>query len=632
MKYSPPKTPKWILDRLREWNKLKNALPTSSKRLQEEGRMNIPVRAFDTETLDGYVKLLACSDGNFIYFDTITDNNIDSILQFMTMEKYRRTLNFFYNIDFDIAAIIKYLPEKELKQLISLNRVEYKDYQINYVPKKAFTIRRNKKVWRYFDLWQYYRLGLDKAVKQYINASEGKDPIDRKKLGEDAKYWLKHKDAIIKYCIKDAYLTQKLGELMQKKLNDIGISFDMPYSTGTISVRYFSQYYEFPRFTPTDWNKYAYLSYFGGRFEVTRKGVIDYVIVQDINSAYPYQISNLLDIDKGVWQKSSKIDEDADIGFYKIVIEKSPDHPIQPFSFRDNGLVYYPQFNNIIHYCTLDELLFALDNYDDLEIRVLDGWNFYAREEVYPFENIKEIYEHRKRIKKEDPVMQLVLKIIMNSLYGKAAEKTEGVYEVDPDEADDFLYFGEYVPVSSQLKPGKVFNPVYASLITARTRVMLLEEAIKYPDYVVAMFTDSLISTKPLIRPTSQLGGWDNEGEGEALIIGCGVYTVRDENKGYLKTRLRGMHVDFDNIDLFKVAEENKDKTKIEIEWTKSIRPKEAALFKNKYDLKDINHFISYQKQLHVRMDRKRIWHNDPLTFGQLLNDTYESDPIFVTF
>jgi len=594
--------------------------------------MNISVRAFDTETLDGYVKLIACSDGNYVYFDDLQSENIDVILKFMTQEKYRDTLNFFYNIDFDIAAIIKYLPDNELKQLISLNHVEYKDYKISYVPKKAFTIRRSKKVWRYFDLWQYYRLSLENAVKQYISADEGKDPIDRKKLGEDANYWLKHKDAIIKYCIKDAALTQKLGELMQDKLNALGISFDVPYSTGTISVRYFAKYYKYPRFTPTEWNKYAYLTYFGGRFEVTRKGVVDHVVIQDINSAYPYQISHLIDIEKGVWQHTKKLDEDADIGFYKIVIEKSPDHPIQPFSFRDNGLVYYPQFDNIVHYTTLDELIFALDNYDDIEIKILDGWNFYAKEVVYPFKSITEIYEHRKKIKKSDPVMQLVLKIIMNSLYGKFAEKTEGIYEVELEEADDFLFFGKYIPVTSKLRPGKVFNPVYASLITARTRVMLLEEAVDYPDYVVAMFTDSLISTKQIIKPTSQLGGWDNEGEGEALIIGCGVYTVRDLNKGYLKTRLRGMHVDFDNIDLFKIAEENKSKSKVEIEWKKSIRPKEAVLFKNKYDLKDINHFISYQKQLHVRMDRKRIWYNDPLTFGQLLKDTYESEPIFVKF
>ena len=85
------------------------------------------------------------------------------------------------------------------------------------------------------------------------------------------------------------------------------------------------------------------------------------------------------------------------------------------------------------------------------------------------------------------------------------------------------------------------------------------------------------------------------------------------------------MHV---KLDLFEVAEKNKDKKSVDLSWKKAIRPKEAILFHNKYTLDDINLFIMYRKQLHVQMDRKRIWYNDPPTFGKLLEDTYESDPL----
>lgn len=621
------KIPEWIITRLEEWNKLSQYSGRSPK--IKSGRMNIPVRAFDTETLDGYVKLIACDDGRYIYLEDLSlhEENLYKILSFLTGKKYRASLNFFYNIDYDVAAIMKYMPAKKLRELAQLGETEIGNYNISYLPKKCLTIRKNKKVWRFFDLWQYYRQSLASAAERYLGDIT-KDPMDREKLGTDVNYWEKHKNEIIKYCIKDCQITAKLADILQKKLNDIGISFDKPFSTGTISIRYFARCYDYPKFEPTEWNKYAFLSYYGGRFEVIRKGYFDRVIAQDINSAYPYQISKLISLSNGVWQKTKDLNEDADLGFYKIVVEKWSDHPIQPFSFRDRGLVYYPKLESTLHFVTQDELFFALDNYDDIEITILDGWTFHAKEISYPFKDIERLYEERKKVKKTDQVMQLVLKIIMNSWYGKNAEKKNILQLADPEEADDFL-FDDFTPVKNSIRPGTIFNPVYASLITARTRVMLLEEAVKHTDNVVAMFTDSLLSTRRIVESSSELGGWSDEGEGEALIIGCGVYTIRDLNKGFVKTRVRGMHLE-NKIDLIELAKENPDKTKIEFSWKKAIKPKEALNFKRIYTLEDINRFIYYTKHLDAQMDKKRMWYNNPATFGDLLKDSYDSDPLLV--
>ena len=374
---------------------------------------------------------------------------------------------------------------------------------------------------------------------------------------------------------------------------------------------------------------YAYLSYFGGRFEVLQKGYFDYINVSDINSAYPYQTTKLIDIKNGEWIKVNKLDENADIGFYKIIIEQTDDHPIQPFSFRNNnGLVYYPEFKQVLHFTTQDELLFALDHYD-VNVKVLDGWVFYANEITYPFAKMKEIYEQRKKVKKTDPVLQLVLKIIMNSFYGKCAEKTKQLYRTDIEHATDFYVSdNEVIPLVKLLKPGRIFNPVYASLITARTRVMLLEQAIKKPDHVVAMFTDSILSTKKFIDENDELGGWSNEGEGEALIVGCGVYTIRNENK--TKTRLRGIHLT-NSLDLIKIAETYPDKKEIELSWKKTIKPKEALNFVHTYSIKDINHIINYTKRISATMDQKRVWFGNPQTFGQLREKSYISEPLIVS-
>ena len=203
---SRPNIPKWIIDRLIEWKEISKNQQPSSKKLKEKGRMNIPIYAFDTETIDGYVKLIACNDGKYLLFDKIKENNVEKILKFMTRKEYYSSLNFFYYIDYDVAAIIKYLPEKNIKELLTTARTTYKDFHLSYIPHKVFTIKRFKKFWRFYDLWQYYKTSLDNAAKTYLN-SEGKDPIDRERLSYDLSYWKKNLKAIIDYCIKDCKLT-----------------------------------------------------------------------------------------------------------------------------------------------------------------------------------------------------------------------------------------------------------------------------------------------------------------------------------------------------------------------------------------------------------------------------------------
>lgn len=614
--------PGWIIKRLNEWNSIR-----VRRRSIKSGRMNIPVIAFDTETLDGYCKLICDSSGKYLYFDNIDENNFEKILNFLIQKEYHRSINLFYNIDYDVAAIIKYLNKKDLHQLLRFNNLRYNDSLIHYVPRKIFSIKHNKKWYRFFDLWQFYRSSLDAAVKQYISQEEGKDEIDREKLGTDENYWKENLDKIIKYCIKDARLTAQLGDLLQKKLNELGLSFQNPYSTGTISLRFFAKNFKFPPPSLTEWNKYAYLSYFGGRFEILQRGKIDWVYCYDINSAYPYQIANLIDLNKGKWYRTRTLNEECDIGIYYVLIENMEDDIILPFPFREeNGLIFYPQMKNIVHFTTKEELLFALDHYD-VDVKIIDGWEFYADEIVYPFKQIEELYKKRNEIKKKDPALQLTLKIIMNSLYGKTAEKRTVLHRTDLEKADDLeVIDNEIVPVKKVLKVGNAFNPVYATLITARTRVALLEEAIKHKEDIVAMFTDSIITTRKFITPSNDLGQWNFECEGECLVIGCGVYTIRDLNKGFIKTRLRGFHIKND-IDLFEICEKNADKNMIAYNYLKSIRPRESLFFKRIFKPDDINRFIEYRKYLYVNMDRKRVWESNLQNFGQLLNDTYLSNP-----
>lgn len=607
--------PEWIFERFKEWNMMKHRKQKVKFRKRQFGKKVI---GFDTETQDGYCKLICDSEGRYMLC-----NSIEDCLAFLTNSQYRNTINLFWNIDYDFFAIIKYLPEEYLEGLYELHSIKYGKYQINWIPKKMFAIEVDKKKFLFFDLWQYYRMSLDAAAKKYLNDS--KIEIDKEKF-DDPNFWRENLSKIIDYCIKDAELTAKLGSLLQQKLEAIGISFDRPYSCGRISLAYFASTTEFPTYIPSEYQEYAFYSYFGGRFELLKRGYIEKVYYYDINSAYPYQIANLLDINKGEWVKARRLIEEADIGFLKIVVRKHPDSEIQPFCYREKGLVYYPKMKNVLHFATLDEVLFALDNYDDIEIDIIDGWYFLADEYVYPFKHIEEIYKKRKEIKKKDPVFQLVLKIIMNSLYGKFAERKKACKIVDKPLATDEKYFdGEQIRyVRRYIKIGEAFNPVYASLITARTRLQLLEKALKRPNDIVAMFTDAIMTEKPFIEVSSELGEWNLETQGEGLFLLCGVYTIRNNEE--VITKLRGIHIK-DKIDLIEEIKHKPDTKDLEWIWKKALKLGEVLKHHNLYTIQDLNRFIDYRKELHINAEQKRIWQYEPKTYGELLDQFIESTP-----
>ena len=51
----------------------------------------------------------------------------------------------------------------------------------------------------------------------------------------------------------------------------------------------------------------AYRSYYGGRFEILKRGFIGKGYLYDINSAYPYALTQIPDLSKGKWIKQKRI-------------------------------------------------------------------------------------------------------------------------------------------------------------------------------------------------------------------------------------------------------------------------------------------------------------------------------------
>ena len=82
---------------------------------------------------------------------------------------------------------------------------------------------------------------------------------------------------------------------------------------------------------------------------------------------------------------------------------------------------------------------------------MLESYQYFDDSPVYPYkEFIESIYKKRMQFKNDDNPLQLPLKVILNSIYGKTAQRVGN-------------------------KIGNLFSPVIASTITGMTRAMLYE-------------------------------------------------------------------------------------------------------------------------------------------------------------
>ena len=163
----------------------------------------------------------------------------------------------------------------------------------------------------------------------------------------------------------------------------------------------------------------AWKSYYGGRFEILKCGLIGESYLYDINSAHSFAIIQIPDLPKGKWIKRKSIHKDAKIGFFKIRAKIPDCKYIPPFPFRSKSDILFPS-GEFETYCTLAELQ-ACEGMNFY--RILEGYQFIPDLDIYPYrEFIENLYQKRLKLKEQNNPLQLPIKIILNSIYGKTGQ------------------------------------------------------------------------------------------------------------------------------------------------------------------------------------------------------------------
>jgi len=545
------------------------------------------IYALDTETTQkGELLILADNEGNYIGLEK---SKINQVLKFLFSKRYEGSWCFFWNLHFDariiLRMILKELSTKDLNKFYYTFRCKILGYSIHYIEEKKLTIRKGKHSVTFFDIAQFYSKSLLKAYKTNIKKPLPDHYESMKKSRSDftKDYYKRHKKQMRNYCIDDCILTQELAEHWADMFYE-AFSF---YPSHWISSGYLAekvlinQGVNVTKFDdiPLEIQELAWNCYVAGRIELVTRGQSEKAYIYDINSAYPYAMTTIPEPTKGTWIQSTKLIPNALLGFFKIKCNIPETKHITPFFFKVRGKIIFPK-GEFITYATLDEIKSCEDS---SWFTIIDSWQYTDLHPFYPFQRIiEELYEKRQILKKNKDPLELPIKIILNSMYGKTMQTTEN-------------------------KIGNMFNPVLGTTICGKARAMLYETIMKndMERNVIFLYTDSIATTKKLNLDSNKLGGFSEDFEGSIYALQSGFYS----KNGYFE-RSRGIGQLGDETIMHKDTKVD-SKGRLIYEFEKK-RVGTLKLNIKQKTLDNIGAFTTVKRNLKLNGDRGRMW------FGKL--------------
>lgn len=580
------------------------------------------VIGWDSETYRGKITILANSKGDYLIPDSMED-----ILGFINNPTYKKAYNFFFNLEYDTNAFIKHLPDKNILNLIAYNKTVYLNHKIKIIPKKLLSILPEGKkrfTLKFFDISQFYHYGsLAKTYKEVFNELYEKRVSEEKRKAGFKKEEITPDD--IKYCIEDSIICKKLAENFINLTNQI-IYVPRYISPASISKAFLKSKLEQDyTFSPSELQQYALNSYQGGRFECLKRGYFDRIYTYDINSCYPYFMYNLpFPIGNQVGNK--KYESESIYSYFKVNLKIRSDLKISPMKY------FFPKKNFMIYPTgTFKNVFLTKGEYDlmkkyDSKIEIIDAKHLFNDNPQYPYYWVKELYDIRKKLKKENNPLEHIIKLIINSGYGIHIQLNKITYLKEHwDIKEEKDYNNELIDYNNKVflktykwLAGQFFNPIIATEITSRARVKLIEDSERYSKNVIMFATDSITFDKKVnLSLSDNMGDYEIEDKGltYGVVVGNGVYQIVGNKEQ--KKRFRGFTRDYNLIDILK---KNKNKKVIKLTKNKPTKLKESRT-----NLDTLNIFRDYERQLNINSDKKRNWERSFLNGNDVLNNQIDS-------
>jgi len=564
------------------------------------------VLAYDTETYEGTCKLIARNEGRNKF---ILNPSFEQCLKFLFYSaNIPHTYRFFFNLDFDISAILKLWNDtSNIENLKNGIEVFYKGYSLKWIKGRMFTLKhiiRDKSI-VFTDLFNFFHIGLDSIAEKYLEGKV-KNKIDGNLLNTSLDYWKINEKDIINYCIKDCIITKDIGVLLIESI--LKCELDLPkylVSSASLSKQYFRLKSYIPNIShvPIKILQIAYNTYFGGRFEMLIRGSFKSMYLYDIVSQYPFFIRDLPNLRDGLWKKTKIIPTEQCLGYFHVKLKIPIDTLMPSIPIHHNGVNKFP-----VGYFSKWMTWYDIDLHRDDIIKVIAGYVFIPTDKNYkPFKiQIDDLFKKKQELKGKSELEYNLTKLCMNALYGCFIETHKNI-DIDGN---------------IELNAGVLFNSVYASQITAFGRWSVIKDIPKEKHVnIIGIHTDSIISNIKLddnLDIGIELGQWNLEKEGKGIMLNTGMYQIDDTVK------TRGIPKKYIG-NWFTWLKENQIYIKKSFEIP-HMRKISEGLIRDK-SLINVNTIVIDHRSVNCNSDSKRNWFNDFKSFKEVLSKQIKSLP-----
>lgn len=425
---------------------------------------------------------------------------------------------------YDSNMIVQSLSPTTLGKLHKQGYVKLKrkgdaaQYIVTYRPHKYFQVSRwvpglpqsTKITVRIYDIFTFF-------MTSFVNAYEkmcGK-PLATLTEGKDRRgdWTIEDLPEIEEYWSLEIQNLRELAEKLRENVYSAGLRITEWHGPGALSSFSMKQnnVKASMKVSPDEVRLAARYAYAAGRFEHYRCGRIEGPIYGiDRNSAYPYALTKIPSLQHGVWEHNGPRDKGTvrQFGMYHLLLRRGGlvERKPSPLYLRErHHELYYPW--QVEGWYWGPEAAQAVQR----GAVVLESWEF-QDDGSKPFTYIGKMYSQRKKWQEEKNSAEMALKLCMNSMYGKLAQRVG----YDPK-------FGR-IPAWHQLE--------WAGWVTSLTRAAMYSLIARIPfSQLIAVETDGIYTTMSPselgVEQSTELGGWSIDVYDEAIYLQSGLAWLR---------------------------------------------------------------------------------------------------------
>lgn len=436
---------------------------------------------------------------------------------------------------FDVNMLVQDFPKSKVQQLKTEGACWVEEFRLEFLPSKWFRIWDSVRHINIviYDIFTYFMSSAVKAWKEYLGNDPRVEQVSKGKDRRDSFVYEELETLIRPYFRLELELYVCLVERLREYLATADIYPKQWYGPGTIAGQLLRTRTKnlIRRDLPEEVLEASQYAYFGGRFEQFKTGSYKGPVYSyDIRSAYPHALRLLPDLHTGEWVHSLGEPETlVDFALYRISFDYDKSgapfhgrsHIPMPFPFRDTKTqIHYP--NKVSGWYWGCEVRAAKEWF---RFDISESYVFETSDDSRPFAFLEEMYQTRRQWKSDGNQAQLALKLGLNSIYGKLAQR------VGWDEERN--------------EPPRWHQLEYAGFATAYCRSMVYRAIMQNPMSIIAVETDGLFSLEPLNLPLgSELGKWEAEYYDGIVYVQSGVYWLSrwKPHRGFewYKARIRG--------------------------------------------------------------------------------------------